>query len=108
MVGMKMIDIKDFTEKMESLNGEYIKCLEKMGMPKDNQEFFLKEVRNIFDSKIGEWKEDPIKLYHFILHKAFFTLEKSRRNYISKHNKKLLKHRGNVLWDSSKGQYKKS
>jgi len=102
-----MIDLKKFIEKKEEINGIYQKVLNEMQVSKENQETFFSKIDELFKDKVKTTEKDHVLLYKQIAYNVFLVLKKTRRNYFSKLNKKLLKNRGNVFWDSRKGTYRK-
>lgn len=104
---MKVFDIKEFTEKKEKLNGVYEESLKNIKLPVELIGKFFNTVNDIFNNKLPNWNDgEPIDLYKIILEKSYYDLLKMRRNAISKWNKKVIKNRGNIIWDSSKGTYR--
>ena len=96
-------DLREFTIEVEKINGIYIKAMNEMTVSSDFQAQFLNNVREAFDSRLSGMTGEPIALYRYIIDRAFYQLKKKYRNMISKWNKKVIKNRGNVIWNGKDG-----
>jgi hypothetical protein len=105
-----IIDIKAFTEFKEELNGIYSESLRNKGFKMDEIELFFKCVNDFFTNH-NQYQsgldEQAKSQYKKILEDTYSETIRIRRNAISSWNKKLVAKRGNVIWDSSKGPYKR-
>lgn len=100
-------DIKELTEQIEEINGRYSKKMDEMKMLPERKEEFFAMVKTAFQSRLDTIKEvEPIVLYDFMIRQNFYEVTKLYRNHVNKHNKKVIRNRGNVLWDSKKGTYR--
>lgn len=101
-------DLKELYVQMEELNGIYSKKLDEMTMYPEKKEEFFNMVKEIFRQKVEEVKEvAPIDFYKFILQQNFYQVKKLYRNQVNKHNKKIIRNRGDVVWNGSRGTYRR-
>jgi hypothetical protein len=96
-------DIAKFTEEIEKINGIYAKGMSEYGIDSTNQELFFTEIRKLFDDKLSFFEGDPVLLYGSLLKGVYYELMKRRRNLVNKKNKKIIKRRGNLIWDGREG-----
>lgn len=99
-----MIDIKLFTETKEELNGFYLGKLKQFKIPIKVQEEFFKLVDERFHST--RKLEDECIHYERVIRFTFKEFVIFHNRIQKKMEKKSLKNRGTLIWNSEKGQYK--
>lgn len=98
-----MIDIKLFTETKEELNGFYLGKMKQFKFPDEIQKEFFRLVDERFHST--RKLEDECIHYERVIRFTFKEFILFHNRMISKMEKKNIKNRGNVIWNSMKGQY---
>lgn len=101
-----MLDIKEFTENKEKINGVYLEALSKIDFLPEQKTLFLSTVQEVFDSKVNNFQGNPFDLYREIIERVYYETLRTRHKLIQKNNKKVIQNRGNIIWDSRRGTYR--
>lgn len=100
-------NLKELIEIKEKLNGFYLGRMKMYGFLPDAQSSFISIVEERFNSTLSE-VADHADHYEKVIRYTFTELVKFHNKQQSKMEKKNLKNRGTVIWNTKeKGQYVK-
>jgi hypothetical protein len=98
-----MVDIKELLELKEKLTNFHSIQLDKLGFPPEAKESFFK----IVDDRFEKSDKTPSS-YEGIIKNTFYQTIRIRNKLFRKWEKKAIKNRGNIVWDSSNGTMKRN
>ena len=99
-----MVDIKELLETKERLNSFYSNQLEKLSFPKEAREAFL----HIVDEQYNAEEKKDASVYEGIIKNTFYQTVKVRNKLLRKYEKKAIKNRGHIIWDSNHGMMRRN